>query len=269
MLFRSAKSATADRQSSRPRFAHRRLLTGLGRERDVPDRGLIQVRERLLPRGQERLGHPRVQAGASPARDDALGQLRPARLPGHVRVLRDVHHPDGQRDLLAARLAGHAPAVPALVQMAEGLLHLIAQAHPRAQQPGDVTVRPGPLAELGDAADGRLRHRRGARQRRAVPVRDPHGRRHQAQAGAEEGRHHLRPGGELVAEEASVGLAVGGAAGEVQQAGVEDCLLGVLVKPQVRGDPGADDRRPQAVLERLAHRQIGRQGQHAGRLREP
>jgi len=77
-------------------------------------------------------------------------------------------------------------------------------------------------------------------------------------------RQHPRPGRHLVTEEPRVDLALGGAPGEVQQAGVEHGDLVVLGQPHRLGQPQGEHRGAQPMFQRLTHRQVRGQRQHPG-----
>jgi hypothetical protein len=68
----------------------------------------------------------------------------------------------------------------------------------------------------------------------------------------------------LVTEEPRVDLALGGAPGEVQQAGVVHGDLVVLGQPHGLGQPQGEHRGTQPMLKRLAQRQVCGQRQHPG-----
>ena len=141
-------------------LADHRLRPRLGGQRLLPDRRRIQARVYLVAEGQEDGRDLRVQPRPGPSPHSAPGQRGTTALPGDIRVLRHLHHPHRQRDLLAAQVPRQPLAVPALVQVPQRGLNLLRQAHPRAQQLRDLAMTGGPPAELRQAANGGPGHRR-------------------------------------------------------------------------------------------------------------
>jgi len=179
-------------------LADHRPRPRLGGQRLLPHRRRIQARVYLIAQGQEDRRCLRVQARPAPALHSAPGQRRTTTLPGDIRILRHLHHPHRQRDLLAAQVPWQPLTVPALVQVPQRGLNLLRQAHPRPQQLRDLAMTGRPPAELRQPANRGPGHRRRPRSGRTPRVGRPRRRGHQPQPRPVQRRHQLRPHRELI-----------------------------------------------------------------------
>ena len=257
---RSPPSPTGRRPSGpRPH----RPRPGLGGQCLLPDGRRIQARVSGSPRARK--AATARGSRPEPARRPATcaGQRWATLLPGHVRVLRHLHEPHRQRDLLARAGPRHAPCRPSAPTDAAArpeparVRPIRAPSSSRTSQWLAAHLRNSatpPNADLAIAAARASRGRPGGPPAPPSPP-DP--------AGSRERRHHLRPRRQFVPEEPRVDLTLGRAPGEVQQPGVEDGRLIVLGQAQRLRDPHPEHRRAQPVLQRLAHRQVS--GQRQGR----
>ncbi len=175
---------------------------------------------------------------------------------------------NGERDLVPAEAGRLALAVPALGEVDEQAPHRGGHAEPVAEHLRD-------LAHGGDVA---LMSSKGPRElagdlqraRRQCPV--------LAGQRAQDAGHRLRPRAEhhrgevpqerAVVEEVGGDLGVGGAPDVEEQAAVVRLRRGRRVDPEPLAESDGDQGAVQAVLEREAHAEVGRQaerGDHLGR----
>ena len=141
----------------------------LGGEELVPDRRRVEQRQRLPRCPLEGGHHGGVEPPAGPGAHDLDGAFRSCR-GVEVGVMRDLHHPHGQRDVVAPNPAREAPAVPALVQVREGLLDAEAEREPLGQHGADLAVAQGPVGQGLAHPRSPSQHLAGATQRLGVRV---------------------------------------------------------------------------------------------------
>jgi len=74
---------------------------------------------------------------------------------------------------------------------------------------------------------------------------------------------------DLVAEHLGIEVRLGRAAGEAKERHVVDGGALALVEADPLGEPDGDDRRPEPVLQRLPHPEIGRERERRRQFRQP
>ena len=183
--------------------------------------------------------------------------------------MRDLHHPHGQRDVVAPDPAREAPAVPALVQVREGLLDAEAEREPLGQHGADLAVAQGPVGQGFAHPRSPSQHLAGASQRPGVRVDVAQPGREEPGLRAEERGNHLAACRQLVAPDLGIEVRLGRAADVLKQGDVVHVLERSVVQRQLCADADGDKGCSQPVLERLTHGQIRREREHADQLGPP
>ena len=240
----------------------------LQREHVLPHRGARLERKDLGGVVGEPCGDHRVEGASCSLADDLRGERVAAEHPLERCIPRHMRDPHRQRELVTLRAARVTLAVPALGEVRElgpyggGEAQPVAQHLPDLAESGDEPLEL--LARLRELAHGRSGAYRLRATRRGQGAHDPC---HRLCSGPESRRSRVCRQRILTTEELGGGLGARGAAHMEQQARVVRLRRGLGVHAQTLAQPHREQRALEAVLERHADAEVGRQGQRRDDLR--